>query len=110
MNIQDLISKRLGVSVSYLINPLISVALTTVQIVTKSNPNRIAWNVLNLGSNNVYILPASDVSNVNGIFLAPLGSGYMFNFMEDFILPSLSWYIIADASSPILSIEFLISV
>ena len=109
MDIVDIISKNMGVKTSYSISPLISQATTTIQKVARSNPRRLGLSVVNLGAYTAYLLPHPSVSSSNSYVLAAGGQGMVFSVMEDFILPSLDWYIVATGTSAIMTIEILIA-
>jgi len=109
MIIQDIIDKNFGVKTTVLINPLISASAVTTQLLCRANPKRLALSMINLGTFNVYVLPHPSVSATKGYLLPPLGQGMSLNIQDDFILPSLDWYVIGTGVSSLLILETLIS-
>ena len=108
-NIIELIEERFSFPVEVRENAEISSIGTTDEIFLKRDGRRIAFVLINLGSNAVYIRPEKAASSTLGIRLAPTGGNISEVWEEDFILPSLQWHIISDgANNAIYSLEILI--
>jgi hypothetical protein len=65
--------KEYGFVTRAVVNPLVSSAGTTTVRVLNDNPDRIAWFIINLSANIVYISYSPDVSSTKGIILAANG-------------------------------------
>jgi len=73
-----------------------TIATLPIKVVTY-NPERVALVVVNGGSQNKYLSPRENVSATNGITIPVLGGIWTINIIEDFILPSLEWWMIGTA-------------
>lgn len=76
----------------------VSIATSSTSIVP-NNFERLGLVLVNLGSYNVYVKPASDVTTTSGILLAKLGGFISMNVRDDLVLPAYSWYGIADGGA-----------
>ena len=105
-----IIDNLYGTNTSHRLGSTASVGTTATEIVVAS-PRRLSLIVQNLhASNTLYILPASEgVTSTKGIRIAA-GGFRSFTLREDFILPSLSWWAVASASSTTLFVLEVISV
>lgn len=109
-SVQELISERFGVAVR--VNSAITP--TTAEIAAaelfKNDPARLAFVVVNLSVNAIFIAPRENVSATNGLRLAPGGGALVVSIEEDFTLQTLPWFIIsAVAGSAIFAFEITIS-
>ena len=108
-NAYDLVRERYGVDTADTENPEAIDADTAEKVVFRYNPNRVALFVINLSANNVYIARTQSVSSSSGIFLTPNGGSITMNVRDDFLLPTLEWWIEASSNnSAIYSMETLI--
>lgn len=99
MDLQGLIESQFGVKTSYDINPITGSVLVTVTKVLNIDPNRLAFIVMNMGANDVYLSPSNTVAVGNGILLQPGGGGVALVWDEDFNMVGLDWYAIADGGT-----------
>lgn len=108
-NILELIEERFGLSVETREDPEISSIGTSADILLRRDGRRIAFVVINLGEDAVFIRPERTASSSSGIRLAPNGGNVSMVFDEDFTLPAQQWSIVSEgASTAIYSIEVLI--
>ena len=99
MDVYGIIQKEYGVNVDFAENRVTDTVNTTVTKIAMNNPNRLGLIILNLGAYDIYVAPTSDVSLDKGILLTANGGGISFNLREDFMLPALSWYAIANGGA-----------
>ena len=95
----ELIEAQFGVRVRGEVNPEIATIGTTAAQIFKGNPNRLAFVVVNLSSNDLYISPDVLVSSTHGIQLVSRGGGYVALWNEDFHLVGYEWWCVGSASS-----------
>lgn len=107
-NLAALLLQRFGVATTPRTNGELSSVGTSVVRLVRQTPSRIAFTVVNLSINNIYIGPFGDVATTKGIRLGPQGGGVSILPDEDFNLVSDEWFVIADgAASPLLVLEML---
>lgn len=88
------------------VNPETDTVGTTPVTILRNNPNRVAWVIVNLSLNDVFILPAEDPSATKGIRLGPSGGSASANWLEDMELVAWEWKAVASgAGSAILVLE-----
>jgi len=107
MTLKDLLEQQYKVKTRLVINPLgvTSVGITVSQLLP-NNPNRLAWMLVNLSANDLYIAFERDVSVNKGIYLSPTGGSVKFLWSEDFELVGYEVYAIATgATSAIYLVE-----
>lgn len=110
MRTADLIAKQFGVQTMININPLTASIGTTAAQLLSNNPNRLAFTIINLSSNNMYIAFDPTVSAAKGIFLTPNGGSATLTMMEDFESTCWEvWGVAGAAASAVYVIEVLIS-
>jgi len=99
-NIDDLIEKEVGVRCAPVVDPLgVGTIGTTVERILPNNPRRIAWTMVNLSTNIVYVNFTNDVSATNGFRIAPAGGALQMHWKEDFHPVSWSWYAVASGAA-----------
>jgi len=84
MTTKELIDKKFGIRTDVVVNPLVSSVGTSVTRLLGNNPNRVAWRIVNLSSNNLYILNDEEVSSSRGIMLYPNGGTASMVWDKDF--------------------------
>jgi len=84
MNVAELIEKRFGMVTKAQANPLVEEVMIAQTRVLPNNPNRLAWIILNLSANNVFIALDRKVSAAHGILLTPNGGSATMIYEEDF--------------------------
>lgn len=95
MDLAHLLEAHYGVKTTYKLNPLVSQAAITVTKVLSYNPNRLGFVFMNVGSNDIYLMPTNKPAAGNGIFISGGGGGVGFVWNEDFELVSSEWFAIA---------------
>jgi len=84
MNVAELIEKRFGMVTRAQANPLVDEVDIALTRILPNNPNRLAWIILNLSANNVFISLDTDTSAAHGILLTPNGGSATMIYEEDF--------------------------
>jgi len=108
MPLADLIQRRFGVKTSTVKSPASTTVGTTVEKKLSVNPNRLAWLIVNLSANIVYLGWDNQVSSSRGIALAPAGGNAVCTPEEDFELPSEEVYLVASgAGSAVFIVEIV---
>lgn len=105
--IHDLIGERYGVRVAHREYPGATTAEVASGVIARRNPSRIALYIMNLSAATVWAAPRPSVSSAAGIPI-PAGGTLSTNFIDDFIVPSLEWSIIAGVGASaiyVLSVE-----
>jgi hypothetical protein len=107
MTLKDLLEKQFGVKTRVVINPMDVTAVgTSVTQILGNNPNRLAWMLVNLSPNDLYIAFERDVSVDKGIYLSPTGGTVKFLWNEDFELTGYEvWAVSTGADSAIYLVE-----
>lgn len=95
--LDDLISQQLGVRTQPRVNPEVSSVGVADVAVLRNNPNRVAFIFVNLGANDVFLVPALAglASSTNGIRCAANGGGAAANWRDDFNIVGVEWHAIA---------------
>ena len=104
MNVQDLLEKQFGVKSTYNVNPeTTSIAASPVKTKFLSyNPRRISFVFINLSAVAVLVAPDVNVAiapNKRGIYLVPNGGTLSMVWTEDFEMPAMEWFGIADGAA-----------
>ena len=95
----DLLQEEFGTTFEVHENPVTaSVGITSVQFLQASG-NRLAFVVINLSANVVYIRPKLDATTSIGIRLDPSGGWRSCYYKEDFLLPTMDWFAIATGAA-----------
>jgi hypothetical protein len=71
---------------------------TTSALMLRSNANRVAFYLINLSVNTIYVRPTLAASSSEGIFVAGNGGFFITNWRDDFTLPSKDWHIVASGA------------
>ena len=104
-----LIDEEFGAETEPRINPLRSSIGTTALQLFAQNPNRVAFHLVNLSSNTMYVGPFADVSASKGYRVGPGGGTLISRYQIDWHLTGNEWYVVATASSSsLLSVEIVI--
>jgi len=99
MTLREVIDKQFGVKTGVKVNPLVTQVETTVTQLLKPNPNRLAWTLINLGANQVYVAFSNDVSSSKGVYVSATGGVFGLLFSEDFDLCAYPVWAIADTAA-----------
>ncbi len=95
--ILDLLEQEFGFPVETRENPVISTIGLTSDIFLRHDPRRVALIIVNLSSNDLFIRPNGPAASTLGIQVVSSGGSAIFNWREDFTLPSLEWNCIGSA-------------
>jgi hypothetical protein len=95
--LKEVIERMYGVKTDMLVNPVTDTVLTTPTQLLKPNPNRLAWTLINLGSEAIYLSFTQDVATTKGIYVASGGGTMGLLFSEDFELVTFPIYAIGAA-------------
>ena len=90
--VHDLIRARWGVNTEFRDNPEQVDVDIADKVILRANPQRLAFIIVNLSSNTVFIRPSGVAATTNSFRIAPNGGVVAFNWEEDFILPTLEWH------------------
>ncbi len=108
MNVADLLEKQFGVKTTYGVNPEVDAVAITKTRILDNNPRRLSFVLINLGAVFITVSPNPDVSLTKGIYLVPNGGTLSMVWTEDFEMPTMEWYAIANgANSDIFVMEVL---
>jgi len=109
MNVAELIEKRFGMVTRANANPLVEEVDIALTRILPNNPNRLAWIILNLSDNNVFISLDRRTADTHGILLTPNGGSAAMIYEEDF--EGTCWAVFGVAAadnSDIFTLEVLI--
>lgn len=110
LTILDLIEKEVGARVNPRAPVTPTTAGTTASQLFPQNPQRVAFLVVNLSTAVMYAVPGNTVSATTGIRIGPSGGAIIQNWRDDFVLPSLEWWILATVNaSEYLLIELVLA-
>lgn len=106
--LSDLLTKEFGCVTTPVENELLTqVGVADAQL-TLNKPDRVAFIVINLSANIIYIRPNQVASAAAGIAIAANGGWRSFRWDEDFELVSAAWHAIASgAASAIYTLEMV---
>lgn len=107
MPLAQLLMERFKVKTRAVENPRAVTSLgTTAQQILGNNPNRLAWVIVNLSSNVIYIAFRDDVSNSKGVRLSANGGFASRVWDEDFEPTAWAvWGVASGASSALYCYE-----
>jgi hypothetical protein len=97
--LHQLIKSLYGVSTTPLINDTVAAVGIAAILIAPMNPRRVGFTVVNNGLLWLRILPAPNVTAVNGIYIAPAGGALTLRWDIDFEIISLPWYGIAGGAA-----------
>ena len=97
-SIYNLIEDEFGTSFLERENPEATSVGTSSAVMLKSDANRVAFYLINLSTNTIYIRPTLAATTSAGIFVAGNGGFFITNWKEDFTLPAKDWNIIASGA------------
>lgn len=84
MNVAELIEKRFGIVTRAQANPLVEEVDIARTRILPNNPNRLAWIIINLSPNNIFIALDMAVAASHGVLLTPSGGSATMIYEEDF--------------------------
>lgn len=96
--LQNILKSVYGISGTHRINPLVAACQNVVTRLLPQNPNRLAFIIVNLSAQNIYLSPDGHPAADHGIWLAPNGGSFIVQWDKDLILPGLPWYGLAGAA------------
>lgn len=106
MSLADLLMERFKVKTRAIENPVITSIGATAVLVLNNNPNRLAWVMVNLSVNAIYMALNNGVSATNGIYIPPNGGNVSMIWDEDFQTTAWAiWGIAPAGASAIYSFE-----
>lgn len=106
MDLAGLLLERFKCKTRAVENPLVTAVGTTAILVLANNPNRLAWVIVNLSANTLYLALGNDVSATKGVLLAPNGGSASMVWDEDFQTVGWAvWGVAAGANSAIYCME-----
>jgi hypothetical protein len=98
-SLEALLRERLGATAHPEVNrTLTSVGVAAAQLF-RQDPTRVAFLVVNLSANSIYISPEPTVSATAGILLGANGGAASAIWDEDFDLVGLEWFALAAAAA-----------
>lgn len=98
-NLEALIERELGTKVTHRDNPLISSVGTTATRLLRLNAARVAFLLVNLSTVNLYVGWFPNVATSRAIILGAGGGSLRVWYKEDYHLPGLEWFVLADAAN-----------
>lgn len=106
LDLAGLLLERFKVKTRAIENPLVTSVGTTATLALANNPNRLAWILVNLSANIIYIALSNLVSPSYGIYLDPNGGVASMVWDEDFQATGWAIWAIAPAgASAVYSME-----
>ena len=98
-SLADMLAREYGVETSYRIDPTGNTAfVAAVQPVLGTNPKRLGFVIVNMGANNLYLAPRSNVAFDYGFVLVPNGGALNMIWNQDFEMVTLPYYGISNAA------------
>jgi hypothetical protein len=94
-SLDQLLTNEYGVNTHPEVNPMTSIAGVAATQIAPNNPNRVGFNIINLGANNVYVYIDNSVGTTKGFLLAANGGSLNLDWRVDFALISNEWWAIA---------------
>jgi hypothetical protein len=92
MKLVEVLENMYGVRTDMRVNPITDTIATSATQLLRNNPNRLAWTLINLGSEAVYLSFTPDVGTTKGIYVASGGGTMGLLFSEDFELVTYPVY------------------
>jgi hypothetical protein len=106
--LKEVIDRLYGVKTDMQVNPVAAQIGATATKLLLNNPNRLAWTLINLGTEAVYLAFTPDVAATKGIYVASGGGTMGLLFSEDFELVTWPiWGIGAVGSDDIYLVEVI---
>jgi len=106
MTAQEVLDRRWGVRTRPITNRLVSSLGTSVTRLIPNDPDRLAWLIVNLSGNTVYLALTRDVSSSKAILLQPSGGSAGMVIDEDFNTVTYEvWGLASAANSAIYTVE-----
>lgn len=104
-----LLTKLFGMHTRSVENPVIANTGGAVAVLfMRNNPDRLAWTLINLGVNPLYVGLTDQVAAANGIYIAANGGRVTAKYDEDFQMTGWAWWAISPAGADaIYSLEVL---
>lgn len=93
--LDELLTNEYGVNTHPEVNPMTSIAGVAATQIAPINPNRVGFNIINIGASNVYVMTDNLVANTRGFLLAAGGGSLNLDWRVDFALISNEWWAIA---------------
>lgn len=104
--LDDLIAKEFGVKTRHYINRELAEVGTAASKVIRADNDRLAFLIINMSSNAMYLAPEDIPSSAKGIILAANGGYYGALWSEELHLVGYQWNIIAaGAASDLFTFE-----
>ena len=105
--LDDVLTKLFATKTRAVENPVIANTGGAVAVLLlRNNPDRLAFTVVNLSVNAMYIGLTDGVSAVNGIFIGANGGTVVLSYEDDFQMVGWAWWIISPAgASAVFSLE-----
>jgi hypothetical protein len=98
-SVAALLEAKYGVRLLERENPEVTAVGVAAVTILKNHPGRVAFILINLSANNLYVAPNAAVSTSLGVFVPP-GGGMLSSSMEDdFTLPTREWWAIAGGAA-----------
>jgi hypothetical protein len=104
--LDELLTKQFGISTRAIENPLVSSVGTSAVKILDNNADRLAWVIINLSSNTLYLSLKSDVSSSKAIVVSPNGGFASMVWDEDFQMTGWEiWGVASGLNSAIYVLE-----
>ena len=99
-SVYDLIRQQLGgARVTDVESPEITTVGLTSLVLFRLNAARLAFVVVNLSANVLFLRPGRPATTSAGIRLAPNGGSLVVAWNDDLLLPAREWQVISDAGA-----------
>lgn len=98
VDVYSLIAERFGARTEVFELPVALDADTTAKQLLRQDPRRLAFTLVNLSANIVFIAPDPAVSSTRGIRLTA-GSSVSLGFPDDLHMAALEWFVAADVDN-----------
>lgn len=99
MDLASLLLERFKCATRAVENPIATSVGATAAVILSNNPNRLAWVIINLSVNAIYLGLTNGVSATNGIYLGANGGSVTMTWDEDFQLVGWAIWAIAPAGA-----------
>jgi len=105
--LDDVLIKLFATKTRAVENPVVAnTGGATAVLLLRNNPDRLAFTVVNLSVNAMYLGLTDQVSAINGIYIAPSGGSVTMTYQDDFQMTGWAWWIISPAgASALFSLE-----
>lgn len=108
MLLKRLLEREYGIRTDMIVNPLVSVVGTIPVQILGNNPNRLAWTVINLSGNDLFLGFDMQVGPTKGIMISSGGGGVNWKWQEEFEAVGYAVWAVATApNSPIYVLELV---